>query len=175
MTASSMGFPSGGADADEIGVDGRRLAQRPRMNAPTAQMLTRDQTAARVARELEDGQYVDLGIGVRPWSRTTCPTTSSWSCTRRTGFSASAYQTEEETDPELINAGKVTITVLSAPRSSIRAVVRHDSRRPVDVAVLGAMWVSADRVPANWMIPLARWSRAWAGPWIWCTVPSGSS
>ena len=118
-------------------------------------MLTKEQIAQRIAKELQDGYYVNLGIGIPTLVANYIPEGMQVTLQSENGIlGMGEFPTETEVDPDLINAGKQTVTVVKGASffdsATSFAMIRGGH---VDLTVLGAFEVSEKGDIASWKIP----------------------
>src|SRR5260370_8181574 len=118
-------------------------------------MELRDGIVTRVARELKDGEYVNLGIGMPALVANHIPPGVNITLHSENGLlGIGPFPTEAEVDPDLINAGKETVT--ETPGCSYFSSADSFAMVPgghIDLTVLGTLHADAEATPPNWLIP----------------------
>ncbi|ESZ98005.1 succinyl-CoA:3-ketoacid-coenzyme A transferase [Sclerotinia borealis F-4128] len=129
--------------------------QKEDISKKSAASIRRDRIARRTAKELKNGYYVNLGVGLPTLAPSfLSPETNVWIQSENGILGMGAYPTEEEVDPDIINAGKETVTLVPGASTfdsaESFAMIRGGH---IDVSVLGALQVGANGDLANYMIP----------------------
>ena len=129
--------------------------------------LSKEQIAQRIAKEVKDGYYVNLGIGIPTLVANFVQNDIEVDFQSENGvLGMGPFPFEGEEDPDLINAGKQTITALPGASFFDSAMSFSMIRgQHVDLTILGAMEVSQNGDIANWKIP-GKWLKEWGVLWI---------
>jgi 3-oxoacid CoA-transferase len=133
----------------------RQPEETGKVSQPTEAAARRDRISKRAAKELKHGYYVNLGVGIPTMAATFVPEgTQVWLQSENGLLGMGPHPTEEELDPDVINAGKETVTLLPGASTFDSAesfgMIRGGH---VDVSILGALQVSAAGDLANYMVP----------------------